>query len=105
MLADIGRYWKKCMPCDIGRSDFCRYRPLSLCYWGRYALIMRFLHFENNDEFDAGTHPNPKLRKIFELHNMLVSQFKSAYTPKQEICIDESLISLERSSSMEAVYP
>ena len=37
MLADIGRYWKKCMPCDIGRSDFCRYRPLSLCYWGSQA--------------------------------------------------------------------
>ena len=31
----------------------------------RYALIMRFRHFENNDTFDAGTHPNPKLRKIF----------------------------------------
>ncbi|GBN09747.1 PiggyBac transposable element-derived protein 4 [Araneus ventricosus] len=47
----------------------------------RYFLLMKFLHFENSDKFDKKTHPNPKLRKIFDIHEMLVQKFKSAYTP------------------------
>ncbi|GBO44500.1 PiggyBac transposable element-derived protein 4, partial [Araneus ventricosus] len=58
----------------------------------RYGLLMKFLHFENSDKFDKKTHPNPKLRKIFDIHEMLVQKFKSAYTPNQSVAIDESLV-------------
>lgn len=58
----------------------------------RYGLIMKFLHFENKETFDDGKNTNTKLRKISELHQMLVQSFKSAYIPQQEISIDESLV-------------
>lgn len=30
----------------------------------RFQLIMKFLHFSDNDNFDENSHPNPKHRKI-----------------------------------------
>ncbi|GBN12999.1 PiggyBac transposable element-derived protein 4, partial [Araneus ventricosus] len=61
----------------------------------KYGLIMKFLHFENSDAFDENLHLNPKLRKVSELHSMLVQRFKSVYVPKQDISVDESLIAYE----------
>lgn len=58
----------------------------------RYALLMKFLHFENSDDFDPQNHPNPKLRKIYSIYAMLMQKFKAVYIPNQEISIDESLI-------------
>lgn len=31
----------------------------------RFELIMRYLHFSNNQTFDANNHPSPKLNKIY----------------------------------------
>lgn len=58
----------------------------------RFSLIMKFLHFENSENFNAETHPNPKLRKIYDLHSMLIQRFKTVYIPNENISIDESLI-------------
>lgn len=58
----------------------------------RYSLLMKFLHFENSGESDAANHPHYKLRKIYDVHNLLVKNFKSVYTPEKNISIDESLI-------------
>ncbi|GBO33938.1 PiggyBac transposable element-derived protein 4, partial [Araneus ventricosus] len=58
----------------------------------KYGLIMKFLHFENSDAFDKNLRLNPMLRKVSELHSMLVQRFKSVYVPKQDISVDESLI-------------
>lgn len=58
----------------------------------RYALLMKFLHFEDSDNFDSTTHPNPKLRKIYNIQSKLLEKFKSVYLPEQEVCIDESLL-------------
>ena len=58
----------------------------------QYSLMMKYLHFENSETFDASTHPNPKLRKIYDLHDMLTKNFKRIYIPEQEISIDESLL-------------
>ncbi|GFW14939.1 piggyBac transposable element-derived protein 4 [Trichonephila clavipes] len=33
----------------------------------RFLLLMKFLHFTNNEEFDKDRHPWPKLNKIYEL--------------------------------------
>lgn len=58
----------------------------------RYELLMKFLHFENSDNFNRGTHPNPKLRKIYDIQEKLVVNFKKIYVPDQYISIDESLM-------------
>lgn len=58
----------------------------------RYGLIMKFLHFENTEEFDSQLYPNNKLKKISIFHHMLVEKFKSVFVPNQNISIDESLI-------------
>ena len=41
----------------------------------RFSLIMKFLHFTNNDDFDATTHPSPKLKKIWEVYQALLRNF------------------------------
>ena len=58
----------------------------------RYALLMKFLHFEDEDKFDPENHPNTKLRKIFDIYSMIVEKFKTLYVPEENITIDESLI-------------
>lgn len=58
----------------------------------RYSLLMKFLHFENSSEFNPQTHPHPKLRKIYDIHNLLVNNFKTVYVPEQLLSIDESLL-------------
>ena len=58
----------------------------------KFSLIMKFLHFTNNDDFDASKHPAPKLKKIWEVYQALISNFQKAYTPRHDISIDESLM-------------
>ncbi|KAM5165143.1 piggyBac transposable element-derived protein 4-like [Mantella aurantiaca] len=58
----------------------------------RFSLIMKFLHFTNNEEFDETTHPAPKLKKIWEVFQMVVKNFKQTYVPERDISIDESLM-------------
>lgn len=56
-----------------------------------YLLITKFLHFENFKELNTETHPNMKLRKIYELYSMLIQQFKTVYIPNENISIDQQL--------------
>ncbi|KAM5191663.1 LOW QUALITY PROTEIN: piggyBac transposable element-derived protein 4-like [Mantella aurantiaca] len=58
----------------------------------RFSLIMKCLHFSNNQEFDETTHPTPKLRKIWEVFQMVVKNFQQTYVPERDISIDESLM-------------
>jgi len=55
----------------------------------RFSLIMNFLHFANNDEFDANSHPAPKLKKIWEVYQSLLDKFQTTYIPQRDISIDE----------------
>lgn len=59
----------------------------------RFELIIKYLHFLNNETFDPATHPCPKLKKICELFTMLTENFQSVYTLEKDICIDGSLMS------------
>jgi len=61
----------------------------------RFSLIMKFLHFANNDEFDESTHPAPKLKKIWSVYQALLCNFQKAYTPRRDISIDESLMAFK----------
>lgn len=58
----------------------------------RFLKIKQYLHFSNNEEFDAATHPSPKLYKLWPIYQNLVQKFKSVYTPEKNIAIDESLL-------------
>ncbi|KAM9316490.1 piggyBac transposable element-derived protein 4-like [Gastrophryne carolinensis] len=59
----------------------------------RFSLIMKNLHFTNNEEFDEATHPAPKLKKIWEVYQMIIKNFQQSYVPDRDISIDESLMS------------
>ncbi|XP_040195336.1 piggyBac transposable element-derived protein 4-like [Rana temporaria] len=58
----------------------------------RFSLIMKNLHFTNNEDFDEATHPAPKLKKIWEVFQMIITNFQQAYVPDRDISIDESLM-------------
>ena len=58
----------------------------------RYSLIMKFLHFTNNETFDPDTHPAPKLYKIWKIREQILKNFRSVYIPSRDISIDESLL-------------
>ncbi|XP_068094365.1 piggyBac transposable element-derived protein 4-like [Hyperolius riggenbachi] len=58
----------------------------------RFSLIMKFLHFANNQDFDEATHPAPKLKKIWDIYQMMVGNFRDAYTPDRDVTVDESLM-------------
>ena len=58
----------------------------------RYALIMKFSHFEDGEKYDPENHPNKKLRKIFDLHLLIIEKFQTVYIPEKNITVDDSLI-------------
>ena len=58
----------------------------------RFSLIMKNLHFANNEEFDEATHPAPKLKKIWEVCQMIVANFQRTYVPERDVSVDESLM-------------
>ena len=59
----------------------------------KYLLILKFLHFNDNDNMPGATEPNPdKLFKIRLLIYHLFEKFQEVYTPSRNVCIDESLL-------------
>ncbi|KAG8224183.1 hypothetical protein J437_LFUL002305 [Ladona fulva] len=58
----------------------------------RFTKIRQYLHFVDNDTYDPLTNPNPKLNKIWRVHQMLEEKFRELYTPERDITIDESLL-------------
>ncbi|XP_041983233.1 piggyBac transposable element-derived protein 4-like [Aricia agestis] len=57
----------------------------------RFLLLMRFLHFVDNDSISCRG-PERKLAKIKPVLDHLNAAFKAAYTPRREVSIDESLL-------------
>ena len=59
----------------------------------RYILLMKFLHFNDNDKMPGATDNDvDKLFKVRPLVDHLLKMFQEAYTPTQKISIDESLL-------------
>lgn len=54
----------------------------------RFEVLLRMLHFSNNEEANVAD----RLNKIRPLLNSLNSNFEKYYTPNESICIDESMI-------------
>lgn len=45
----------------------------------RFSLIMKYLHFANNEQYDEAVHPAPKLKKIWELFQIINLNFQNVY--------------------------
>ena len=59
----------------------------------RYEMIMKFFHFSNNENEPPRDGPNrDRLYKIRPLVQHFSAVFSQAFTPLQDICIDESLL-------------
>ncbi|XP_044151406.1 piggyBac transposable element-derived protein 4-like [Bufo gargarizans] len=58
----------------------------------RFSLIMKYFHIINKKEFDEATHPAPKLKKIWEVWQMIVSNFQRTYVPGRDVSVNESLM-------------
>jgi hypothetical protein len=58
----------------------------------RFLLLMKFMHFSDNENFDLDNHPNPKLRKFFEVMEHLRNRFREVYVPAESLSLDESLM-------------
>ena len=58
----------------------------------RFSLIMKFLHFSDNEAFNPNTHPASKLKKIWEVYQALQRNFRQTYIPERDVSVDESLM-------------
>lgn len=58
----------------------------------RFSLIMKYLHFADNKQYNKAVHPAPKLKKIWELFQIINSNFQQVYIPDRDVCVDESLM-------------
>ena len=71
-----------------------------------YWLILKFLHFNNNDNMSDRTEPNPdKLFKIWPLVDHLFEKFQEICTPSKNVCIDESLHSGREDCISSNIFP
>ncbi|XP_072277513.1 cdc42 effector protein 2 isoform X1 [Pyxicephalus adspersus] len=70
----------------------------------RFSLIMKYLHLANNEEFDETAHPAPKLKKIWEVSQMILQNFQQTYVPERDVSIDESLMAYKGKAQLVAVH-
>lgn len=56
----------------------------------RYCLILKFLHFSNND--CKSSEDYDRLFKIRDVYDLITSIFSTAYIPGREVCIDEGMV-------------
>jgi hypothetical protein len=77
----LAEYWTK----DplISTPQFSKYMSSD-----RYILLLRLLHFNDNDTQTQGD----RLHKLKPIVDHLRNTFKSIFTPFQNLCIDESLV-------------
>lgn len=70
----------------------------------RFMLIMKFLHFTDN-EAPVDGHPNPKLRKHWPVLTKLTEKFQTLYTPERNVSVDESLLRFKGRLSWKQYMP
>lgn len=58
----------------------------------RLSLLMKFLHFNNNETIPPRDDPMYKLHKISPIVDRLCASFRRFYVPHQSISVDESMI-------------
>ena len=55
-------------------------------------LLLQFLHFADNSQYDANDENWDRLFKIPPLIDYLIAKFKNIYIPNQQVSIDEELV-------------
>jgi len=58
----------------------------------RFMLLLRFLHFVNNDTIDPKDPNRDRLAKIRNVMNLLRRRFATVFAPGRDLCVDESLL-------------
>ena len=58
----------------------------------RYLLMLRFLHFANNDLIDPQDPNRDRLGKIGEMLDLIRIQCSTVFQPGRDLCVDESLL-------------
>lgn len=76
----IASYWKKS---EIYASNIPKYMTRK-----RFELLLRSFHCCNNEDCP----PGDRLFKVSGLLDLLLSKYKMARTPKESMCIDESIV-------------
>jgi hypothetical protein len=80
-LPKLSDYWSTN---DILSQSF----PRTVMTRNRFELLLQYLHFADNDNIN----PNDRIGKIRYLVNILNKNFATYYLPKEEVCVDESMI-------------
>jgi len=79
-LPKISSYW-----CTYSQSS-----PKTVMSRNRFELLLRFLHFNNNEETDK----NDRLYKINKVVDALDQNFQTYYELDETVCVDKFLVSL-----------
>ncbi|XP_034833591.1 piggyBac transposable element-derived protein 4-like [Maniola hyperantus] len=79
----VDEYWSTGV---LGMPEFRKRMTLN-----RFILLMKFLHFADNNKVTSHGSQR-KLAKIKPVIDHLNQKFKAAYTPRQELSLDESLL-------------
>ena len=58
----------------------------------RCQLLMKFLHFQNNAQYNPNDPQRDRLFKIRTIMDLLKNRFKTMYYPSEHITVDESLV-------------
>ena len=58
----------------------------------RFLLLLRFLHFNDNDLYDANDPNRDRLHKIRPVVDLLKATCPAVYRPGRDLCVDESLV-------------
>ncbi|XP_047345311.1 piggyBac transposable element-derived protein 4-like [Vespa velutina] len=81
-LPTIQLYWTK----DV---LFAQSFPRTVMSRNRFEILLRMLHFADNEQI---SNPNNLLYKLQTLIDTLNKNFKEYYNPSETVCIDESII-------------
>ncbi|CAK9832658.1 PiggyBac transposable element-derived protein 4 [Anthophora retusa] len=80
-LPEISLYWSK-------DPAYSQNLPPSIMSRNRFELLLRMLHFNDNDKENV----NDRLYKIKPVIDMLNENFQKYFEPGEIVCVDESLI-------------
>ena len=69
-------------------NTYCQSFPRTVMSRNRFELLLRFLHFTNNQTANT----NDRLYKLRQIVDILNQNFSKYYDLDEEICIDESLV-------------
>lgn len=58
----------------------------------RFLLLLKFLHVADNSVFDPVDPNRDRIYKIRPFFDIVTDRFKAVYSPKRELCVDESLV-------------